>query len=71
MESRLCPVCNKGKVWLRHVRTCSHWCSRTWRTWSPDMQASAIEASGKTSMISIDEEGSAKEISKDKPEFLK
>ena len=50
MESRLCPVCRKGKVWLRHVRTCSFYCSKTWRTWSPDMQANAVEAAQSESL---------------------
>ena len=50
MESRLCPVCRKGKVWLRHVRTCSFYCSKTWRTWSPDMQASAVESAQSESL---------------------
>ena len=72
MESRPCPVCRKGKVWLPHVRTCSHWCSRTWKTWSPEMQASAVEASLGTSTVLIDDAvASDAEISKDKPEFLK
>ena len=71
MESRLCPVCRKGKVWLRHVRTCSFYCSKTWRTWSPDMQASAVESAMETSITPISETATNEELSKGKPEFLK
>ena len=71
MESRLCPVCNKGKVWLRHVRTCSRYCSRTWNTWSPEMQANAIEASQSSSIVQIGEDvGVEEKPSIEKPKFL-
>ena len=71
MEARLCPVCNKGKIWRNYVKTCSRYCSLTWNTWTPAMQASAVEASQGTSTIHIDEVASNEEISKGKPEFLK
>ncbi|KKM26339.1 hypothetical protein LCGC14_1585720 [marine sediment metagenome] len=74
MESRLCPVCNKGKVWLRHVRTCSRYCSRTWNTWSPEMQANAIEASQSTSIVDAEpliKLPDSSDSAEKKPEFLK
>ncbi|KKL62329.1 hypothetical protein LCGC14_2186330 [marine sediment metagenome] len=71
MESRLCPVCRKGKVWRRQVRTCSTYCSRTWNTWSVDIQASAVESAMSTTITPISETATNEELSKGKPEFLK
>ena len=68
MESRLCPVCRKGKVWRRQVRTCSTYCSRTWNTWSVDLQAQAVEAAQGDLLESIIEPNTPKA---EKPSFLK
>ncbi|KKL64866.1 hypothetical protein LCGC14_2160710 [marine sediment metagenome] len=50
MESRLCPVCHKGKVWLCQNRTCSQYCSIIWRRWNPDKQAEAVESAKNESL---------------------
>ena len=70
MEARPCPVCPKGKVWRRHVRTCSRHCSMIWNTWSPDIQARAVELAGNSKeLINIDEIQPG--TPETKPSFLK
>lgn len=79
---RTCPVCRVGKIWRREVRTCSWHCSQTWRLWSPDQQANAIDQADipladidlsalkpptDVPHVSVDEE----EDDSDTPDFLK
>ena len=68
METRLCPVCRKGKIWRDYLRTCSQYCSKTWRTWNPDMQASAVE-SVQNDTLELSED--LNEEVPPKPDFLK
>ena len=67
MESRLCPVCRKGKVWRNYVKTCSRHCSLTWNTWGAEMQASAVEAAQSDTLELV--EDLEQEVPK-KPSFL-
>ncbi len=68
MEARLCPVCNKGKIWRNYVKTCSRHCSMTWNTWSPSMQASAVESAQGESLELVEDLESKVPP---KPSFLK
>ncbi|KKL64867.1 hypothetical protein LCGC14_2160720 [marine sediment metagenome] len=68
MDTRLCPVCRKGKIWRNYVKTCSRYCSLTWSTWSPSMQASAVEAAQGDTLESIED---LNEEVPSKPSFLK
>ncbi len=68
MESRLCPVCRKGKVWRAYIRTCSQYCSKTWRTWNVEMQAQAVELAQNDTLESIEDLNEEVPL---KPSFLK